>query len=147
MRLEEMPKIKDRSKKRLGRGYASGKGGHTSSRGQKGQKSRNSVAMWFEGGQLPLIRRLPFQRGKRRFKSLSANTVVIKMSDLEDLPKGSVVTEASLLKAGKIQVSSGVKSGIKVLGQGRLTKSLTVKVPVSQKAKEKIEAVGGAVVE
>lgn len=67
----KLPKIKTKSKKRLGRGIGSGKGGHTSSRGQKGQKSRGSINILFEGMKMKksLIKRLPLQRGKGKFKS------------------------------------------------------------------------------
>jgi ribosomal protein L15 len=80
MKLHQLPKTTTRAQKRLGRGYGSGKGGHTSSRGQKGDLARGSVPAWFEGGQLPQIRRFPFQRGKLRFKSLIPKPVLITLS-------------------------------------------------------------------
>src|SRR3989344_8577262 len=98
MELTALPKIIKRPKKRVGRGYGSGKGGHSSGRGFKGQHARNSVAIWFEGGQLPLIKRLPFQRGKGRFNSLHAKPVIVTLNQLNVLPVGSVVTVELLVK-------------------------------------------------
>ena len=73
MNLNQLPKIKKTSKKRLGQGHGSGKV-KTSGRGTKGQKARNKVPMYFEGGALPLIKRLPYRRGKGRNKSFSFNS-------------------------------------------------------------------------
>ena len=67
MKLHQLTKTTTRSQKRRGRGYGSGVGGHTVGRGAKGQKARSNVSLWFEGGQLPLTKRLPFWRGKSRF--------------------------------------------------------------------------------
>src|SRR3989339_1977927 len=101
MKLHEKTKLVARSSKRLGRGYGSGKGGHTSSRGQKGQKSRtgSKVPLWFEGGALPLSKRIPMWRGKGRFKSLQ-KTAELTFNDLNKIE----LTEISLdsLKLHKI---------------------------------------------
>lgn len=143
MKLNQLPKISQTKAKRLGRGYGSGKGGHTSSRGQKGQRSRGSIAVWFEGGQLPFIRRLPFIKGKNRFKSL-VTVVTLNLSQLETMKAGSIIDSESLAKAGLI-AKTQVKSAIKILGRGTLTKALTVNLPTSAQAKAKIEKVGGTV--
>ncbi len=128
--------------KRVGRGSGSGMG-KTATRGQKGQWSRSGggVRPGFEGGQMPLARRLP----KRGFTNIFAKVyTVINIEQLEALDAGTVVT-AELLKEKGI-ISKIQKDGIKVLGRGELTKKLTVKASkVSAAAKERIEAVGGNV--
>ena len=81
MNLSTLPKITESSKKRLGRGYGSGKA-KTSGRGTKGQRSKEKIKFGFEGGQLPLIKRLPMRRGKDRFKSLKNKPLVINIKYL-----------------------------------------------------------------
>lgn len=85
--LNNLIKISMRPKKRLGRGYGSGKGGHTSGRGTKGQRARvgQSIPLWFEGGQLPLTRRFPYLRGKFKNKTLNQQVVLLKLEKLEKL--------------------------------------------------------------
>ncbi len=99
--LNQLEKTTTKKKKRLGRGYGSGKGGHTSSRGMKGQKSRggSKVPLWFEGGQLPLIRRIPFIRGKGRFKTVEP-TAEITFIDINKFDFD--VVSLNTLKANKI---------------------------------------------
>lgn len=143
MKLQSLPKTTTRKKKRVGRGYGSGKGGHTSSRGAKGQKARSKVKIWFEGGQLALIRRLPKTRGKGRFKPLKPSPVIIKLKDLEGLKKGSVISEKTLAEAGIVREDEVKRFGLKILGNGEVTTALTVRVPTSKKVKEKIEKAGG----
>lgn len=145
MKLEKMPKTTKRKKKRVGRGYGSGKGGHTATRGAKGQKARSKVKIWFEGGQLALIRRLPKTRGKGRFKPLKSSPVIVNINDLKGLKKDSVITEKTLAKAGIVKEGEAKKFGVKILGNGEITTSLIVKVPTSKAAKEKIEKTGGKV--
>ena len=87
MKLDQLPKITTKKKKRLGRGYGSGKGGHTVGRGAKGQKARGKVKLGFEGGQLPLIKRLPLKRGKGKFKSFKKKPLVVNVRFLNLLPK------------------------------------------------------------
>ena len=126
--------------KRVGRGSGSGMG-KTSTRGHKGQWARSGggVRPGFEGGQMPLSRRLP----KRGFTNFFAKVyTVVNVSDLEKLESGSVVT-AELLKELGI-ISKIEKDGLKVLGRGELTKKLTVKAAkFTESAKQAIEAVGG----
>lgn len=127
------------SKKRIGRGPGSGTG-KTAGKGHKGQKARSggSVKAGFEGGQMPLQRRLP----KRGFKSL--NKIVfslINLRDLELFEAGSVVDLEVLGQAGLLGKSF---DGVKILGDGEITKALTVKAhKFSRSAVEKIEAAGG----
>lgn len=125
--------------KRIGRGPGSGMGG-TSTRGHKGAKQRSgySKKIGFEGGQMPLQRRLP----KRGFTNIFATEyATIKVSDLEKFEAGSVVTAEALIEKGIIKK---VKDGVKVLGNGELTKELTVQLTAyTASAKEKIEKAGG----
>lgn len=133
MSLSSLKKITRRPKKRLGRGYGSGKGGHTSSRGAKGQHARNSVAIWFEGGQLPLIKRLPFQRGKSRFKPRKNRPLIVNLKHLNLLPARTKVTLDILVKH-KIISQNDARYGVKILGGGKLEKPLTIMLPMSKSA-------------
>ena len=144
--LNNLTATNQKSKKRLGRGYGSGKGGHTSSRGQKGQKSRGSVPVWFEGGQLPLIRRTPFLKGKSRFDPTSLKPMVVSLDQLEkNFAAGSVVDVDSVVKVLKYDAADAATHKVKVLSNGKLTKALTVKLTVSAGARKAIEAAGGKV--
>ncbi len=129
-----------KTRKRVGRGVGSGLG-KTSGRGQKGQNSRSGggVRIGFEGGQSPLFRRLP-KRGfsNARFKTTYA---VINLSDLDKFENGTTVTPELLKEMGLIKQSL---DGIKILGNGTLTKKLNVKAhKFSNVAKEQIEKLGG----
>ena len=125
--------------KRKGRGHATGNG-KTAGRGHKGQKARSGggVRIGFEGGQMPLARRLP----KRGFNNIFAKPLnEINLSALEKFENGAVVDVQALLDAG---ILSKCEYGFKVLGNGKLTKSVTVKASAfSESAKAKIEAAGG----
>ncbi len=124
--------------KRLGRGYGSGKGGHTSSRGQKGQKSRGKVPLHFEGTKMrkSLIRRLPMLRGKLKFKSRnSGRPIIFNLKDLNRLPAGTVVDAETLFKLNMIPDKS---LPVKILGDGKLEKKLTIKLPMSKSAAAKV---------
>ena len=124
---------------RKGRGPGSGNG-KTAGKGHKGQNARSGggVRPGFEGGQLPLYRKLPKRGFKNRF---AVNYAIVNVDVLNRFNDGDVVDFATLLAAG---VVNKVFDGIKVLGEGELTKKLTVKAAVfSASAKEKIEAVGG----
>ena len=123
---------------RRGRGHGSGNG-KTAGKGHKGQKARSGAPRpGFEGGQMPLYRRLP----KRGFKNRNTKDIVaVNVERLEKFENGSEVTAESLIALGII---SHARDGVKILGNGELTKKLTVKVcAVSEGAKAKIEAVGG----
>jgi len=131
-----------KSRKRVGRGNGSGLG-NTAGRGNKGQKARSGggVRPGFEGGQMPITRRLPKRGFTNNFRK---EYEVINVSDLEErFENGEEVTIEALFETGLI---NKVKDGVKVLGDGELTKSLTVKVhKVSKTAAEKITAAGGKV--
>ena len=123
---------------RRGRGDASGNG-KTAGKGHKGQKARSGAPRpGFEGGQMPLYRRLP----KRGFTNRNSKTIVgINVSALERFENDTVVTVETLIEAGIVK---NPRDGVKILGNGELTKKLNVKVDaVSEGAKAKIEAVGG----
>ena len=125
---------------RRGRGHGSGNG-KTAGKGHKGQKARSGAPrIGFEGGQMPLYRRLP----KRGFKNRNTKDIVaINLDVLERFDNGATVTTEVLVDAGIIK---NPRDGVKILGNGELTKKLDVKVEaVSASAKEKIEAVGGTV--
>ena len=125
---------------RKGRGHGSGNG-KTAGKGHKGQKARSGATRpGFEGGQMPLYRRLP----KRGFTNRNGKVIVgINVDALERFENGTVVTVETLIEAGVVK---NPRDGVKILGNGELTKKLTVKVDAcSQGAKEKIEAVGGSV--
>jgi large subunit ribosomal protein L15 len=145
MKLNQLPKTTTNSKKRLGRGFGSGKGGHTSSRGQKGQKSRGRVGLLFEGTKMrkSLIKRLPFLRGKGKFKPSNHKPLIINLKYLELIPANSKVDIQILAKYNLVDASEASKYGVKILGEGKLTKALTVLVPTSRQAAEKIKKAGG----
>lgn len=144
MSLSTLQKIKAKSKKRVGLGHGSGRG-KTSGRGMKGQKARNSVPLDFEGGALPLIKRLPFLRGKGRNNSLKPKPYLLSVGDLSVFDKGSVVDAESLVKKGLIDAVQLKEIGVKILGDGEVTVALTVKVPLSKSAAEKITKAGGSI--
>lgn len=127
---------------RRGRGHGSGNG-KTAGKGHKGQKARSGAPRpGFEGGQMPLYRRLP----KRGFTNINSKVIVgINVSALEAFEDGAVVTVEELLAKGIVKTP---RDGVKILGNGELTKKLTVKANAfSQGAKSKIEALGGTVEE
>ena len=125
--------------KRKGRGHGSGNG-KTGGRGHKGQKARSGgkVRVGFEGGQMPLVRRVP----KRGFINIYAKPLTsVNVACLNKFEDGAIVDAAALLETG---ILSKCVYGVKVLGNGELTKKLTVKANAfSASAKEKIEAAGG----
>jgi large subunit ribosomal protein L15 len=144
MNLSNLDRAKAKSKKRVGQGHGSGRG-KTSGRGTKGQKARNKVAIYFEGGALPLTKRLPFLRGKGRNRSLQEKPSIINVEDLNVFPKGTVVTRESLVKQKLVPADFTKQSTIKILGDGELQVALTVKLSVSKGAEEKIKKAGGTV--
>lgn len=139
MKLHEL-KASEGSRKvrnRVGRGTSSGNG-KTAGRGQKGQKARSKVRLGFEGGQMPLFRRMP----KRGFQNINRKEyAIVNLETLEKFDNGTEVTPTLLVEK---KVIKDEKDGIKVLGNGKLTKKLTVKAnKFSTAAKEAIETAGG----
>lgn len=139
-----LPKQTTKKLRRLGQGHGTGRG-KTSGRGTKGQNARSNRALSFEGGALPLIKRLPFRRGKGRNNSLKKKMVTINLDALNVLSAKSVVDIDTLIKHNIVVSSEAKKFGVKILGDGELSVMLTVKLPVSKSAKEKIEKIGGSV--
>jgi large subunit ribosomal protein L15 len=143
MKLHELkPAPKSRKlPKRVGRGVGSGQG-KTAGKGSKGQNSRSGggTRPGYEGGQMPIHRRLP----KRGFTNIFKKEIaVVNIRDLNRFESGSLVDEAALVRTGLV---SGPRDGIKLLAQGDIDRPLTVKVDyASRSAKEKIEAAGGTV--
>ena len=140
MKLNELSNLNATARKRVGRGPGSGLG-KTSGKGHKGQNARSGggVRPGFEGGQLPLFRRL----SKRGFNNYNFRTVyaTVNVGDLERFEEGTTVTKELLIEVGLVKKEL---DGIKVLGNGELTKKLTVKADkFSSTAKAKIENVGG----
>ncbi len=142
MKLHELNKVTDRSKKRLGQGLGSGKG-KTGGRGMKGQKARGKIPTSFIGGTLPLYKKLPFKRGKGNH-SFAVSPLVVNLDQLSVLKPKTVVDIDELVKNGVIK-SSEAKKGVKILGTGELKTNLIFKVPVSASARKKIEAAGGSI--
>ncbi|MBI3384926.1 50S ribosomal protein L15 [Candidatus Gottesmanbacteria bacterium] len=143
MKLNSLPKTVIKKKKRVGRGHGSGRV-KTAGRGTKGQKARGSIKPMFEGGQLPLTKKLPFSRGKSRNNPLVKTPLIINVKRLNQLPSGTVITNESLIKYG-ILSKNCQNEPVKILGEGELKVALTVKLPTSQGAKEKIAKAGGKV--
>ena len=141
MKLNEL-EASTKARKRIGRGPGSGNG-NTSGKGHKGQNARSGggVRPGFEGGQLPLYRRL----SKRGFNNYNFQTTyaTVNVGDLERFEEGTVVTKELLIEVGLVKKEL---DGIKILGNGELTKKLTVKAnKFSSTAKTKIENVGGTI--
>ena len=143
MNLGELraPEGASKNRKRLGRGSGSGHG-KTSGRGHKGQRARSGGRgkTGFEGGQMPLQRRLP----KRGFTNIfRKEDAIVNLSDLDRFEKGSTVDLALLVAAGLV---NKIGAGVKLLADGDIKKSLTIKVhKFSQSAKAKVEAAGGRI--
>jgi len=147
MSLDNLPKTTEKSKKRIGRGHGSGKGGHTVGKGKYGQKSRKGkIPLMFEGtkNKKSLLKRLPLLRGKGKFKSFRAGPVIINLKYLNLFKEGEVVNLETLVSKKLISKEDKV-FGVKILGEGELNFPLTVEVRTSKGARIKIEKVGGKV--
>lgn len=142
MKLSALPSVTTKPKRRVGRGYGSGRA-KTAGRGTKGQKARSRVRRGFEGGQNPLIHRMPYLRGKGRNKSQKEVSVPVSLGALDVLSKGTKVTLAVLKEKGIVAESA---TRVKILVSGTLKKALHVHVPCSLAAKKAIEKAGGTVV-
>jgi large subunit ribosomal protein L15 len=143
MRLNDLAPEKGqrKAKKRIGRGVASGSG-KTAGRGSKGQNSRSGggVRPGYEGGQMPIHRRLPKRGFKNHFKKTFA---IINVQDLNRFDAESVVDEVALIKIGLVK---GDRDGIKILGKGNVEVPVTVRInKISESARKKIETAGGKI--
>ncbi|MBI4084481.1 MAG: 50S ribosomal protein L15 [Candidatus Levybacteria bacterium] len=144
MQGTSLTKTVKKSQRRLGQGHGSGRG-KTAGRGTKGQKARGKIPLSFEGGALPLIKRLPFHRGKGKNKVFKPTPVVLNVKVLNLLPKNTVVDIESLIKHRIVASEDAKQYGVKILGDGALSIPLFVKLSVSKGAREKIEKAGGSV--
>ena len=143
MLLASLPKSTKTSKKRLGRGYGSGVGGHTVGRGQKGQKTRGTMPVWFEGGQLPIIRRTPYIKGKHRFQSITSQPIAINLDFLNKFDENTVVDAALLTKDLKLNEKES-KRGFKIVATGKLEKPLQIAILATPGAIKLIEKAKGS---
>ena len=143
MELSNLPKLVDKSLKRVGRGHGSGRG-KTSGRGTKGQKARRDIKLNFEGGALALTKRLPFLKGMGRNKRMNRKFANINIDDLSPFKADSVIDIKSLIEKGIVD-KSALLSGVKILEKGEIKVPLIIKVSVSRGAKEKIEKAKGTV--
>ncbi|OGD92523.1 50S ribosomal protein L15 [Candidatus Curtissbacteria bacterium RIFCSPHIGHO2_01_FULL_41_44] len=147
MNLNTLPKITQKRAKRIGRGQSSGKG-KTGGRGTKGQKARGKMKIThphFEGGTRPLIKRLPLRRGIGNPK-ISQKPLVVNLGALNLLPENcqNVDLEA-LVKFGIVEKNDAKNYGVKILGDGNLSRALVINLPTSKSAAEKIQKAGGKV--
>lgn len=143
MRLNELSPEQgaQKKKKRVGRGVASG-AGKTAGRGSKGQNARSGggVRPGYEGGQMPIHRRLPKRGFKNHFKKVFA---IVNVQDLNRFEAEDVIDEVAFIKSGLIK---GARDGIKLLGKGEIQIPVTVQInKVSESARQKIEAAGGKI--
>jgi len=146
--MGDLPKIVTKSKKRLGRGYGSGKGGHTVGRGVKGQKARHDMPILFEGlkTKKSYFKRMPLKRGRGKFNA-SHGRVIVNLSYLNILKENVVIDIDLLIKEKIVDEKEAKKFGVKILGEGEIVKKLTIKLPISKSAAKKVIAAGGKVVE
>jgi large subunit ribosomal protein L15 len=141
MKLHELVGIAQKKAKRVGRGWGSGKGKYAG-RGNKGQKSREKIKWLFEGGQAKINQHLPMLRGKGKNKVIFAKPEIVNVEDLESLSQikdGMIIDEALFLKLGIIEKHQEVK----LLGKGKLTKKLIIKIKASKQAVEKVQKASG----
>ena len=144
MSLDKLKKIKKSGKKRLGQGHGSGRG-KTAGRGTKGQKAKGKISLSFEGGALPLIKRLPFRRGKGKNKVFKKKPMIVNIKVLNLLKKDSIVDIETLIKNRIVDEKDAKMYGVKILGEGDLKIPLTIKLPISKGAGSKIKKAGGKV--
>lgn len=144
MNLENLPKTTEDKKKRLGQGHGSGRG-KTAGRGTKGQKARNKIPLDFEGGALPLIKRLPFLRGKGKNKAFRKKRIIVNLKALNILKKDSVVDLETLIKNRIVREEDARNRGVKILGDGEILNPLTIRLPISKRALKKVEKIGGKI--
>jgi large subunit ribosomal protein L15 len=146
MYLENIPKRNKRvgKAKRLGRGYGSGVGGHTSTRGMKGQKSRagHKSLQFFEGGNVPFFRRMPKSKGFNKSNKVDATAINLNILE-KNFKAGELVTIDTLKEKALIAKKT---VSIKILGSGEISKKIVIEgIPASQIAKEKVLKAGGTI--
>ncbi|MEK7166764.1 MAG: 50S ribosomal protein L15 [Patescibacteria group bacterium] len=143
MKLHTLKGVQEKSKRRVGRGSGSGRG-KTAGRGTKGQRARGRIRAGFEGGQLPLYKRLPLYRGRGKNRPRGEKSLVVNLKMLAKLPANSIVDAALLVKV-HILASDVAAFPIKILGDGELSQPLIIKLPISKSARVKVEKAGGKI--
>ncbi len=141
MNIHSLQKLVGRPKKRVGRGHGSGKV-KTSGRGTKGQSARGSMPLGFEGGQSSLFKRYPFLRGKGRNQSQHTKAVTVPVTVLNTFPDKSTIDLSALKSHHAIETGD---TKVKIIGNGKLTVTLTVLVPASKGAAKSIQSAGGSI--
>lgn len=151
MKLHELKSIKDKKKKKIGRGYGSGKGGHTVGKGMKGQRSRSGfqrLRAWIRQAQItsiPKLKGIGKRSAKRGYAKSKIKEYIFNVKDLNVFEDGDIVSRSSLRDKALV-TNKSKKLKIKILGSGNLEKKLTIKgIDVSESAQKKIEKAGGAV--
>jgi len=144
MKLHQLTKTTSESKKRVGRGLGSGKGGHTSGRGQKGQKSRGKISPTFEGTKIKksLLKRIPVLRGKGKFKTHRRKPVTLDIKKLSQFSSKSTINLENLKKA---KLVSRLAKRVKIVGKSKLSVPLLVTLPTTKSARAMIEKAGGKI--
>ncbi len=143
MNLNTLQKTTAKSKKRIGCGYGSGKGGHTSSRGQKGQKSRSGGAseLFFEGtkSNKDFFRRTPWLRGKLRLKTNQPEVKLIKLSQLDIFNEGDIVDVKSLVAKKLLTEAESKQLRLKIVFDKKISKKLDLQIPASKSAQAAVK--------
>ncbi|MBN1168734.1 50S ribosomal protein L15 [Candidatus Woesebacteria bacterium] len=144
----KLPKTVKRRNKRVGRGYGSGKGGHTTGRGVKGQRARTKNNILFEGVKMKksYFKRLPLMRGKGKFRS-KPKPIIVNLDYLNLLRSNTKVDINTLIQEGIVKRDDAERFGVKILGGGEIKKKIIVMLPVSKSAAKQIEKAGGKIVE
>ncbi len=145
MNLNNLTKIKNRTKKRVGQGHGSGRV-KTAGRGQKGAKVRGKIPLSFDGADMNFIKRLPFLKGKGRNFEKAAKEEIIHISKLAIFKDGDLIDIKMLIDKKLVDSKKALKNGVKILGNSPLDKKLSIKLPLSKGAKNSIEKAGGKVV-
>lgn len=145
--LSQLAKTTTKSGKRIGRGHGSGRGGHTSTRGHKGQKARQNIGLFFEGTKFKksLLKKLPLYRGKGKFKSRNNAPFIVNLKYLNLFKEGDKVDLVSLQTKGVLEKKLPVGAKVKILGEGELKFGLKVYLPCSKQAADKIKKAGGEI--
>jgi|SRR3989338_9377730 len=142
--LHTLPKLVYKKARRLGRGTGS-RWGEKSTRGTKRhQAAKERIPIFFEGGQNPMTKKFPLLRGKMRNKSVKIKPMIVSIDMLKGYKKGEEITVKSLIAKNLID-KKAMMYGVKLLGNGKITQALHVKIPVSKSAQLKIEEAGGSV--
>ncbi|MEK7070504.1 MAG: 50S ribosomal protein L15 [Patescibacteria group bacterium] len=141
--LSTLPKITKKNKKRVGRGAGSGKGAKSTRGTTRHQKAREKIPLHFEGGQAKMVKKYPLLRGKGKNKSVQETPVIVTLTSLNVFKDGDVIDLKTLAEKNLIKNVSKM-TRVKILANGLLEKKLTIKLPISKKAKELVEKAGGS---